>query len=149
MQPGSGEIDITGDYSAAGEAEFSFVTEPSGMFAPRQIVIRVDVESSDSAEPPGRLELFLPVPDDPPGTYPLVDVLPEFSDSWGVVHRIMNRDSWISPEKLEAIAIEGSITVVENGDSFTGSFEFITSSATDERTMTVSGRVNQLAFTEG
>lgn len=146
MQPNSVQISITGAYKAAGEPDLSFVPEPTGLFAPRQIVIHLDVESGDGEEPPGRLDLFISVPDDPAGTYPLVDVLREMSDSWGVVHSIFGRESWISPEDMDTITIEGTITVVENGDSFSGAFEFTTSSTVDDRAMTVSGRINQIPF---
>jgi hypothetical protein len=104
------------------------------------------VESSDGEEPPGRLDLLISVPDDSAGTYPLVDVLREMSDSWGVIHTIFGRESWISPEDMDTITIEGTITVVENGDSFSGAFEFTTSSTVDDRSMTVSGRINQIPF---
>jgi hypothetical protein len=146
MQPNSAEISNTGAYNAAGEPDLSFVPEPTGLFAPRQIAIHLDVESSDGEEPPGRLDLLISVPDDSAGTYPLVDVLREMSDSWGVIHTIFGRESWISPEDMDTITIEGTITVVENGDSFSGAFEFTTSSTVDDRSMTVSGRINQIPF---
>ena len=145
MQPNTVEINITGDYTASGEPDsVTYIPEPTGLFAPRQIVFRVNVESAE--EPPGQLVLTMSVTDDPPGTYPLVDVLREMSDRWGVVHNINGRDSWISPEDMAAVDIEGTINVVENGDTFTGSFEFTTRSTTDDHSMTVNGRINQLPF---
>jgi hypothetical protein len=144
MQPNTVEINITGDYTASGTVEnFTYIPEPTGLFAPRQIIIRADVESGD--EPPGRLDIFLLVPDEAPGSYPLVDTMREMSDSWSVIQSIFGRESWISPDDMTAVDIEGSIEVVENGDIFTGSFEFTTSNA-EGRSMTVSARINQVPF---
>lgn len=145
MQPNTVEINITGDYTASGIGEnFEYIPEGSGFFAPRQIILRPNVEST--GEPTGRLDLFLYIPDEPPGSYALVDAFREMSDSWGITHSIFGRESWISPEEMTDVDIEGTIDVVENGDTFTGSFEFTTSSTTDDRSMTVSGRIYQVMF---